>query len=114
MPPRECLCTVVHGNLKKLRLRAQQKNGDAARNRKTVGRGYAVKSYASDHGILTDAAGDWTPTDDACLLVLGRQGLSVDDMSALIGRSTQAIRGRLVRLGLKLSRLRELGPVAAP
>lgn len=97
-------------------LRAQQKNGVPLRETaKLLGRGYAaVKSYASDHGILKDAAGDWTPTDDACLLVLGRQGLSVEEMSALIGRSTQAIRGRLVRLGLKLSRLRELGPVGAP
>ena len=97
-------------------LREQQKLGVPLRETaKQLGRGYAaVKSYASDHGILTDAAGDWTPTDDACLLVLGRQGLSVDEMSALIGRSAQAIRGRLVRLGLKLSRLRGLGPVATP
>lgn len=80
---------------------------------KQLGRGYcAVRSFASDHGILKEGSGSWSQADDACLLILGRSGITVDEIGALMGRSARAIRARLVRLGIKLSRLRALGPVA--
>lgn len=94
-------------------LRAQQKLGVPLRETaRQLGRGYAaVKSFASDHGILKDGQGKWSKADDACLLVLGRQGLSADEIGALMGRSGRAVRQRLVRLDLKLSQLRALGPL---
>lgn len=97
-------------------LRSQRKLGVPLRETaRQLGRGYSgVKSYASDHGILTDNLGSWTPTEDACLLVLGRQGVGVDEMSQLMGRSMRAIRHRLVRLGTSLTQLRALGPVTLP
>ncbi len=97
-------------------LRSQQKLGVPLRETaKLLGRGYsAVKSYASDHGILKDGGGDWTPAEDACLMVLGRQGMNVNEMSGLMGRSVPSIRQRLVRLGMKLSDLRALGSVTLP
>jgi len=94
-------------------LRSQQKLGVPLRETaKLLGRGYAaVKSYASDHGILKDGAGNWTSAEDACLLVLCRQGMTLEEIGALMGRSVRGIRQRLVRLGLKLSQLRALGPL---
>jgi DNA-directed RNA polymerase specialized sigma24 family protein len=96
-------------------LRAQRKLGVPLRETaKQLGRSYsAVKSYASDHGILPDAAGAWSPAEDACLLVLARKGHTVVEISQLMDRSERAIRQRLVRLKLKLSHLRALGPVAS-
>jgi DNA-directed RNA polymerase specialized sigma24 family protein len=78
---------------------------------KLLGRGYsAVKSYASDHGILGGGPGPWTPTDDACLLVLGRSGMSVNEIGRLMGRTAMAVRHRLMRLKVSLVDLRALGP----
>ena len=70
-------------------LRAHRKLGVPLRETALqLGRGYsAVTSFASDHGILKDGGGKWSPTEDACLLVLGRQGISVDEISLLMGRS---------------------------
>lgn len=97
-------------------LRTQQKLGVSLRETaRQLGRGYAaVKSFASDHGILKDGNGKWSPADDACLLVLGRQGMSADEIGQMMGRSERAVRQRLVRLELKLSHLRALGPLKAP
>ena len=95
-------------------LRTHRRQGVSLRETaKALGRGYsAVKSYASDHGILLDAPGAWSPADDACLIVLGRSGMSVDEIAGLMGRTASAVRHRLVRLNLKLSDLRALGPAA--
>ena len=94
-------------------LRSQQKLGVPLRETaRLLGRGYAaVKSYASDHGILKDGAGNWTRAEDAFLLVLCRKGMTLDEIGGLMGRSVRGIRQRLVRLGLKLSQLRALGPL---
>lgn len=94
-------------------LRAHRKEGVPLRETaRQLGRGYsAVKSYASDHGILTGRLVPWSPTEDACLLVLGRKGMRIAEISALMGRSVPAIRQRLVSLGVKLTELRALGPL---
>jgi DNA-directed RNA polymerase specialized sigma24 family protein len=94
-------------------LRSHRKLGVPLRETaKLLGRSYsAVRSYASDHGILPDSPGAWSPADDACLIVLGRSGAPVDEIGRLMDRSPRAVRHRLVRLNLKLSGLRALGPV---
>jgi hypothetical protein len=80
---------------------------------KLLGRGYSgVKSYASDHGILPEGPGAWSRADDAFLILLGRSGTSVNEIAELIGRTSRAVRHRLVRLNLTLSGLRALGPAA--
>ncbi len=95
-------------------LRSHRKLGVSLRETaRALGRSYSgVKSYASDHGILADAPGAWSRADDACLIVLGRGGMSVDEIAELMGRTASAVRHRLVRLNLKLSELRALGPAA--
>lgn len=94
-------------------LRAQRKAGvPLGETARQLGRSYsAVKSYASDHGILAGRPGPWSRTEDACLLVLARKGLSVAEISPLLGRSGPAIRQRLIGLGVTLSQLRALGPL---
>ncbi len=94
-------------------LRQQRKLGiPLHETARLLGRSYSsVKSYASDHGILPDKAGAWAPAEDACLIVLARKGMTVDEISQLMGRSMRAIRHRLVRLEIKLSQLRALGPL---
>jgi len=82
---------------------------------KQLGRSYsAVRSYASDHGILKDDRGSWTAADDALLLVLARNGVPTADISQALDRSVLAVRQRLGRLQLRLTELRELGPVELP
>jgi DNA-directed RNA polymerase specialized sigma24 family protein len=95
-------------------LRSYRKRGVSLRETaRALGRSYsAVKSYASDHGILADGPGAWSPADDACLVLLGRGGTSVDEIAELMGRTASAVRHRLVRLNLRLSDLRVLGPMA--
>lgn len=93
-------------------LRSYRKRGVSLRETaKALGRSYSgVKSYASDHGILAHVPGAWSRADDACLIVLGRSGVSVDEIAHLMGRTVSAVRHRLVRLKMKLSDLRALGP----
>ncbi len=95
-------------------LRAHRRQGVPLRETaKLLGRSYSgVKSYASDHGILAHVPGAWSAADDACLIVLGRRGIAVDEIGQLMGRTASSVRHRLVRLGLTLSGLRALGPVA--
>lgn len=94
-------------------LRAQRKAGVPLRETaKQLGRSYsAVKSYASDHGILAPGKGLWTPAEDAFLLVLARDGLATATISQIMGRTPLAIRHRLMHLNLSLANLRALGPV---
>jgi hypothetical protein len=95
-------------------LRAQRKAGVPLRDTaKQLGRSYsAVRSYASDHGILPPGKGSWKPGEDAFLLVLARDGLSTEVISEIMGRTELAIRHRLMRLNLRITNLRALGPVA--
>lgn len=94
-------------------LRAQRKQGlPLQETAKQLGRSYsAVKSYASDHGILAPGKGSWAPAEDAALLVLAREGTSTAEIGQLMGRTERAIRQRLIRLNLTLSQLRSLGPM---
>lgn len=97
-------------------LRQRQKQGAPLRETASLlKRSYScVKSYASDYGILQEGEPSWTTADDACLLLLARKGAPVPEIGELMGRSVRAIRNRLVRLGLRLSELRALGPVELP
>jgi len=97
-------------------LRERQKQGAPLRETaRLLQRGYSgVKSFASDYGILQDGEAPWTRAEDACLLLLARKGAPVKEIEALMGRSVPAIRQRLVRLRLRLSELRALGPIEFP
>lgn len=82
---------------------------------KQLGRSYSgVRSYASDHGILTDGRGSWSPADDAMLLVLARDNVPTAEIAKALERSVLAVRHRLGRLQTKLSELRALGPIELP
>lgn len=93
-------------------LRARQTAGlPLAETARLLGRSYAcVKSYASDHGILQGEK-PWTPAEDACMVLLVRNGAKKREISALMGRSDKAIQQRLNRMGLRISDLRALGPL---